>query len=147
MALPAGSPARVGTRSNTEIGKDCAVACTVVVLRVRPRLCGISASALAVTRVASNLYFTVIAPLPTIRCDCTLRSFEIAELFLPLGTEKFVNIGLHAGVRDDQPCQQTCFSIGESFDLLLIHVFTANCKQLLSCSSKRRHKRLETIFF
>src|ERR1700757_2284018 len=149
MALPAGSPARVGTRSNTEIGKDCAVACTVVVLRVRPRLCGaiISASASAATRLASNLYFTVIAPLPTIRCDCTLRSLEVAELLLLLGTEKFVNIGLHAGVRDDQPCQQTCFSIGESFDLLLIHVFTANCKQLLSCSSKRRHQRLETMLF
>src|SRR5690349_23546646 len=110
MALPAGSPARVGTRSNTEIGKDCAVACTVVVVRVRPRLCGatISASASAATLLASNLYFTVTAPLSTIRCDCTLRSFEIAELFLLLGAEKFVNIGLHAGFGDDQPCQQTC---------------------------------------
>src|SRR5246127_4931896 len=119
MALPAGSPGRVGTRSNTEIGKDCAVACTVVVLRVRPRLCGttVSASASAATRVASNLYFTVIAPLPTIRCDCTLRSFEIAELFLLLGTEKFVNIGLHASVADDQFRQDTCFHSSQTFDL------------------------------
>jgi hypothetical protein len=112
-------------------------------------VCGttISASASAVTLVASNLYFTVIAPLPTIRCDCALRSFEIAELFLLVGAENCVNCGLHAGVRDDQPCQQTCFSIGESFDLLLIYVFTADCKQLLSCSSKRRHQRLETTLF
>ena len=42
--------------------KDCAVACKVVVLPVRPRLCGatICACAPAVTRVPSNLYFTVI---------------------------------------------------------------------------------------
>src|SRR5690348_1465330 len=114
MALPAGSPGRVGTRSNTEIGRDCAVACTVVVLRVRPRRCGatIPASASAATRLASNLYFTVIAPLPTIRCDCTLRSFEIAELFLLLEAENFVNPGLHPSVRDDQPCQKTCFCVG-----------------------------------
>src|ERR1700747_3331932 len=149
MAPPAGSPDRVGTRSNTEIGKDCAVACTVVVLHVRPRLCGatVSAPPSAATRVASNLYFTVTAPLSTIRCDCTLRSFEIAELFLLLGAENFVNLGLHAGVRDDQPRQQTCVCIGEGFDLLLVQVFTANCKQLLSCSSKRRHQRLETMLF
>src|SRR5690349_8477383 len=122
MAVPAGSPGRVGIRSNTEIGRDCAVACTVVVLRVRPRLCGttIPASASAATRVASNSYFTVITPLPTIRCDCTLRSFDIAELFLLLGAENFVNLGLHAGVLDDQPCQQTCFCIGKRFDLLCI---------------------------
>src|SRR5437868_14270503 len=103
MALPAGSPGRVGTRSNTEIGKDCAVACTVVVLRVRPRLCGttISASASAATRVASNLCFTVIAPLATIRCDCTMSSFEIAKLFLLLGAEHSVNLELHADIRDD----------------------------------------------
>jgi hypothetical protein len=107
----------------------------------------ISASASAVTRVASNLYFTVIAPLPTVRCDCALRSLEIAEPFLLVGAENFVNLGLHAGVRDDQPCQQICFCIGESFDLLLIHVFTADCKQLLSCSSKLRHQRLETMLF
>src|ERR1700757_2236472 len=122
MALPAGSPARVATRSNTETAKDCVVARTVVVSLVRSRPCGtiISASASAVTRVASNLCFTVIAPLPTIRCDCTLRSFEIAELFLLLGAENFVNLGLHAGVRDDQPCQQTCLCIGKGFDLLCI---------------------------
>src|ERR1700745_3000679 len=130
MALPAGSPARVGTRSNTEIGKDCAVACTVVVLRVRPRLCGanMSASAPAATRLASNLYFTVIAPLPTTRCDCTLRSFEIAELLLLFGAENFVNLGLHASVRADQPCKQACFCIGQSFDMLCVQVFIADCK-------------------
>src|SRR5579872_652972 len=105
------------------------------------------ASASAVTRAASNLYFTVIAPLPTIQCDCALRSFEVAELSLLLGAENFVNFGLHAGVRDDQPCQQTCFCIGESPDLLLIYVFPTDCKQLLSCSSKRRHQRLETMLF
>jgi len=140
MALPGGSPARVATRSNTETAKDCAVACKVVVLHVRSRLRGttIFAYASAVTRVASNLYFTVIAPLPTIRCDCALRSFEVAEPFLLLGTENLVDFGLHASVRDDQPCRYTCFCIGQSFDLLLIYVFTADCKQLLSCSSKRR---------
>src|SRR5579864_6465954 len=122
-----------------------AVACKEVVLHLRSRRCDttISASASAVTRVASNLYFTVIAPLLTIRCDCALRSFEVAELLLLLGAENFVNLGLHAGVRDDQPCQQTCFCIGESFDLLLIYVFTADCKQLLSWSSNLRHQRLE----
>src|SRR5579864_8839549 len=149
MALPAGSPARVVTRSNTETAKDCAVASKVVVLHVRSRLCGttISASASAATRVASNLYSTVIAPLPTIRCDYALRSFEVAELLLLLGAENFVNFGLPASVRDDQPCQQTCFRIGQSFDLLLICVFTGDCKQLLSCSSKRRHQRPETMLF
>jgi hypothetical protein len=122
MALPAGSLHRVGTRSNTEIGKDCAVPCTGVVLRVRPRLCGATAATppSAAACVNSDLCVTVIAPLLAIRCDCTLRSFEIAELFLLLGAENFVNLGLHAGVRDDQPCQQTCFCIGESFDLLCI---------------------------
>ena len=116
---------------------------------VRSRLYGttISASVLAATRVASNLYFTVIAPLPTIRCDCALRSFEVAEFLLLVGAEKFVNLGLHAGVRDDQPCQQTCFCIGESFDLLRIYLLTADSKQLLSSRSKRRHQRLETMLF
>ena len=94
-----------------------------------------------------HLYFTGIAPLPTIRCNCALRSFEVAELPLLLRAENFVNVGLHAGVRDDQPCQQTCFCIGESFGLLLIYVFTGDCKHLLSCSSKRRHQRLETMLF
>jgi hypothetical protein len=89
----------------------------------------------------------MIVPLPTIRCDCALRSFEIAELFLLVGTENLVDFGLHASVRDDQPCQQTCFCIGQSFDLLLIYVFTADCKQFLSCSSKLRHQRLETMLF
>src|SRR5712671_4120840 len=149
MALPAGSPTRVGTRSNTEIGKDCAVACTVVVLRVRPRLCGAAVLAPPSTaaHVISNLCVTVIAPSLAIRCECALRSFEIPELLLLFGAENVENLGLHAGVRDDQPCQQTCFCIGESFDLLLIYVFTADCKQLLSCSSKRRHQRLETMLF
>src|SRR6266550_8404562 len=84
MALPAASPGRVGTRSNTEIGKDCAVACTVVVLRVRPRLCGATVSAPPSTaaHVISNLCVTVIAPLFALRCECALRSFEIAELLL-----------------------------------------------------------------
>src|SRR5437870_9983984 len=87
MALPAGSPGRVGTRSNTEIGKDCAVACTVVVLRVRPRLCGATVSAPPSTaaHVISNLCVTVIAPLFALRCECALRSFEIAELLLLFG--------------------------------------------------------------
>src|SRR5258706_5225160 len=122
MALPAGSPTRVGTRSNTEIGKDCAVACTVVVLRVRPRLCGATAATppSAAARVISNLCVTVIAPSVAIRCECTLRSFQIPELLLLFGAENIENLGLHAGVRDDQPCQQTCFCIGQSFDLLCI---------------------------
>jgi hypothetical protein len=34
-----------------------------------------------------------------------LRSFEIAEPFLLLGAQKFVNFGLHASIRDDQSCQ------------------------------------------
>jgi len=120
MALPAGSPGRVGTRSNTEIGKDCAVACPVVVLRVRPRLCvaTVSAPPSTAAHVISNL--CVIAPLFALRCECALRSFEIAELLLLFGAENCENLGLHAGVRDDQPCQQTCFCIGESFDLLCI---------------------------
>src|ERR1700693_3897974 len=77
-------------------------------LHVTSRLCGatISASASAVTRVASNLYFTMIAPLLTVRCDCTLWSFEVAGLLLLLGAEDVVNLGLHSGVRDDQPCPQ-----------------------------------------
>src|SRR5947209_3392701 len=96
MALPAGSPGRVGTRSNTEIGKDCAVACTVVVLRVRPRLCGATARLCGATaatppsaaaRVISNLCVTVIAPSLAIRCECALRSFEIPELLLLFGAE------------------------------------------------------------
>ena len=80
---------------------------TSIVLHVTSRLSGatIFASVSVVTRVASNLYFTVIAPLPTIRCNCALRSFEVAELLLLLGAENFVNVGLHAGVRDDQLCQ------------------------------------------
>jgi hypothetical protein len=45
----------------------------------------------AVARVVSNLHFTVIAPLPTIRCDCALRSFEIAEPFLLFGAESLVD--------------------------------------------------------
>src|SRR5882762_6290993 len=120
MALPAGSPTRVGTRSNTEIGKDCAVACTVVVLRVRPRLCGATAATppSAAARVISNLCVTVIAPSLAIRC--ALRSFEIPELLLLFGAENFIDFGLHAGVRDDQPCQQICFCFGERFDLLCI---------------------------
>src|SRR6266851_814134 len=127
----------------------CAVACTVVVLRVRPRLCGATAatSPSAAARVISNLCVTVIAPSLAIRCECALRSFEIPELLLLFGAEDVENLGLHAGVRDDQPCQQTCFCIGESFNLLLIYVFTADCKQLLSCSSKRRHQGLETMLF
>src|SRR5207237_6312253 len=108
MALPAASPGRVGTRSNTEIGKDCAVACTVVILRVRPRLCGatVAAPPSAAAHVISNLCVTVIAPLFVFRCECALRSFEIAELLLLFGPEKFENFGLHAGVRDDSHCQQ-----------------------------------------
>ena len=104
------------------IGKDCAVACTVVVLRVRPRLCGATAATppSAAARVISNLCVTVIAPSFALRCECALRSFEIAELLLLFGAENVENLGLHAGVRDDQPCQQTCFCIGESFDLLCI---------------------------
>src|SRR5258708_36102982 len=122
MALPAGSPARVGTRSNTEIGKDCAVACAVVVLRVRRRLCGATAATplSAAARVISNLCVTVIAPSLAIRCECALRSFEIAELLLLFGAENVENLGLHAGVRDDQPCQQSCFCFGERSDLLCI---------------------------
>jgi hypothetical protein len=118
--LPAGSPARIGTRSNTEIGKDCAVACAVVVLRVRPRFCvaTVTTPSSAAAHLISNLCVTVIASLFALRCECALRSFEIAELLLLLGAENFVNLGLHAGVRDDQPRQQTCFCIGESFDLL-----------------------------
>src|SRR6266436_5155410 len=106
MALPAGSPARVGTRSNTETGKDCAVACTVVVLRVSPRLCGATAATppSAAARVISNLCVTVIAPSLAIRCECALSSFEIAELLLLFGAENVENLGLHADVRDDQPC-------------------------------------------
>ena len=38
---------------------------------------------------------------PTIRCGCAVRSFEIAEFLLLLWAENFVNLGLHAGVRDD----------------------------------------------
>src|SRR5712675_3748492 len=122
MALPAASPGRVGTRSNTEIGKDCAVACTVVVLRVRPRLCGATVSAPPSTaaHVISNRCLTVIAPLFALRCECALRSFEIAELLLLFGGENVENLGLHAGVRDDQPGQQTCFCFGERVDLLCI---------------------------
>src|SRR6266852_8722170 len=98
------------------------VACTVVVLRVRPRLCGATVSAPPSTaaHVISNLCLTVIAPLFALPCECALRSFEIAELLLLFGGENVENLGLHAGVRDDQPCQQTCFSIGETFDLLCI---------------------------
>src|SRR5258708_17991294 len=107
MAVPAGSPSRVGTRSNTEIGKDCAVACTVVGLRVRPRLCGATAATppSAAARVISNLCVTVIAPSLALRCDCARRSFEFPELLLLFGAENVENLGLHAGVRDDQPCQ------------------------------------------
>src|SRR5258708_7415857 len=122
MALPAGSPGRVGTRSNTEIGKDCAVACTVVALPVRPRLCRetVSAPPSTAADVISNLCVTVVAPFFALRCECALRSFEIAELLLLFGAENVENLGLHAGVRDDQPRQQPCFCIGESFDLLCI---------------------------
>jgi hypothetical protein len=49
--------------------------------------------------------------------DCALRSFVVAELLLLFRAENFVNVGLHAGVRDDQPCQQTCFCIDKSFGL------------------------------
>jgi hypothetical protein len=55
-----------------------------------------------------------------LRCECALRSFEIAELLLLFGSENVETLGLHADVRDDQPCQQTCFCIGETFDLLCI---------------------------
>src|SRR5207245_3705586 len=119
MALPAALPGRVGTRSNTEIGKDCAVACAVVVLRVRPRLCGATVSAPLSTaaRVISNLCVTVIAPSFDLRCECALRSFEIAELLLLLGAEIVVYIGLHAGVSDDKLGQHNLFSIDEKFDV------------------------------
>ena len=122
MALRAGSPARVGTRSNTETANDCVVACTAFVLRAKLRLCGtaISGAASVVAHAVCNLCVTVIAPLLAIRCECALRSFEIAELLLLFGGENVDNLGLHAGVRDDQPCQQTCFCIGEGFDLLFI---------------------------
>ena len=122
MALRAGSPARVGTRSNTETANDCVVVCTALVLRVRLRLWGtaIFLPGLVAAHAVSNLWVTAIAPLLTFRCECALRSLEVAELFLLLGAQNFVNLGLHAGVRYDQPCQQTCFSIGESFDLLCI---------------------------
>ena len=89
-------------------------------------------------------FFTGIAPLPTIRCDSTLRSFEVAELFLLFGAESLVDFGPHASVPDDQPCQQPCFCISQSFDLLLIDVFTADCKQFLLCNSKLCCQRLET---
>ena len=45
----------------------------------------------AAARVVSNPYFTVIAPLPAIRCDCALRSFEITKLFLLLRAESLVD--------------------------------------------------------
>src|SRR5258708_10802572 len=101
MALPAASPGRVGTRSNTEIGKDCAVACTVVVLRVRPRLCGgtVSAPPSTAARIISNLCVTVIAPSFALRCQCALRSFQVAQFLLLFRAEDVVNLGLHAGVR------------------------------------------------
>ena len=60
----------------------------------------------------SNLCVTVIAPSLAIRCECALRSFEIAELLLLFGAENVENLGLHARVRDDQPCQ-TSVSYGE----------------------------------
>src|SRR2546428_8050531 len=99
MALPATSPGRVGTRSNTEIGKDCAVACTVVGLRVRPRLCGATVSAPPSTaaRVISNLCVTVIAPSFALRCEGALRSFAIAWLLLLLGADNVAKLGLPAG--------------------------------------------------
>ena len=99
------------------------------------------------TPLASNLYFTMIAPLPAIRCDYTLSSFEIAKLSLLLGAENLVDVGLHASVRDDQSCQQTRFCVGKSLQLFPIYVFTAHCDQLLSRSSKLRHQRLETMLF
>src|SRR5437879_12227189 len=103
MALPAASPGRVGTRSNTEIGKDCAVACAVVVLRVRPRLCGATVSVPLSTaaRVISNLCVTVIAPSFALRCKCALRPSELAELLWLFGAVHVYNLGLHAGVRSD----------------------------------------------
>src|SRR5260370_7313304 len=113
MALPAASPGRVGTRSNTEIGKDCAVACTVVVLHDRPRLCGATAATppSAAARVISNLCVTVIAPSLAIRCECALRSFEIpaAELLLLFGAENVEILGLHACVPDHHPCHHPSF--------------------------------------
>src|SRR5437667_11546113 len=104
MALPAGSPTRVGTRSNTEIGKDCAVACTIVVLRVRPRLCGATAATppSAAARVIPNLYVTGIAPSLAIRCECALRSFEIPELLLLFCHESVDHLELHASGHDDR---------------------------------------------
>jgi hypothetical protein len=100
----------------------------------------VSVSASPVTRVASNLYFAVMASLLAIGCDCALRSFEVTELLLLVGAENLVEFGLHAGVRDDQPCQQTCFLIGQSFDLLLIYVFTPDCKREWSKSFLRAYE-------
>lgn len=93
-----------GTCPNTETTNDCGVVCTAVVLHVRPRFCGTTGSTPASTGAQwSPICVSVIALLLilTVRGDCALRSFEIAELFLLLGAEKFVNLGLHAGVRDD----------------------------------------------
>jgi hypothetical protein len=53
---------------------------------------------------------------------------EIAELFLLPGAENFVNLGLQPGVRDDQSRQQTRFCLSQSFHLLLIDLFTADCE-------------------
>src|ERR1700722_4843830 len=105
----------------------------------------------------------ILSPTPTLSSTCKspknfvgpltsdepwcLSSFEIAELLLLLGAKKLVDCGLHASVRDDQSREQTCFCVAQRFDLLLIYVFTADCKQLLSCSPKRRHQRLETMLF
>ena len=40
--------------------------------------------------------------LPRVHCGCSLRSFEIVQLFLLAGAEKLVDFRLHAGISDDQ---------------------------------------------
>jgi hypothetical protein len=45
--------------------------------------------------VISNLCVTVIAALSALRCECALRSFEIAKLLLLFGAENVENLGLH----------------------------------------------------
>jgi hypothetical protein len=101
MALPAGSPARVATRSNTETAKDCVVARTVVVVPVRPSLRGtpMAASASAGVRVstiptrisliiAASLHLSrAIAPLRTIRQPA--RAFSCSSFACLLQTTSY----------------------------------------------------------
>jgi len=66
--------------------------------------------------------------LPNLHCCCSLRSFEIVQLFLLVGVEKLVDFRLHAGISHDQFGQHICFLISRTFDLLFIYVLTADCK-------------------